>query len=399
MPFERKAPGVIFRQPVKQPLQTGIKAIDAMIPIGRGQRELIIGDRQTGKTAIAIDTIINQKGNFDKGKPVYCIYVAVGQKGSTVANIAATLEEHGALQYTVIVLATASDPAASQFYAPFAGAAIGEFYRDTGRDALIIYDDLSKQAVSYREVSLLLRRPPGREAYPGDVFYLHSRLLERAAKVIESDEVARQMNDLPESIRHMVKGGGSLTALPIIETQAGDVSAYIPTNVISITDGQIFLESNLFNAGVRPAINVGISVSRVGGNAQIKAMKKVAGTLKVDQAQYRELEAFSKFGSDLDASTLAILNKGAKNVEILKQGQYSPVPVENQIAIIYCGTMRLLKEIPINKVKAFEADFLEYLSLKHKDVLEDLRKGNINNDITKILENAAAEVAIKFKQN
>jgi F-type H+-transporting ATPase subunit alpha len=399
MPFERKAPGVIFRQPVKQPLQTGIKAIDAMIPIGRGQRELIIGDRQTGKTAIAIDTIINQKGNFDKGKPVYCIYVAVGQKGSTVANIAATLEDHGALQYTVIVLATASDPAASQFYAPFAGAAIGEFYRDTGRDALIIYDDLSKQAVSYREVSLLLRRPPGREAYPGDVFYLHSRLLERAAKVIESDEVARQMNDLPESIRHMVKGGGSLTALPIIETQAGDVSAYIPTNVISITDGQIFLESNLFNAGVRPAINVGISVSRVGGNAQIKAMKKVAGTLKVDQAQYRELEAFSKFGSDLDASTLAILNKGAKNVEILKQGQYSPVPVENQIAIIYCGTMGLLKDIPINKVKAFEADFLEYLSLKHKDVLEDLRKGNINNDITKILDNAAAEVVIKFKQN
>ncbi len=309
-----------------------------MIPIGRGQRELIIGDRQTGKTAIAIDTIINQRSNFEKGKPVYCIYVAVGQKGSTVANIAKTLEENGALEYTVIVLATASDPAASQFYAPFAGAAIGEFFRDTGRDALIIYDDLSKQAVSYREVSLLLRRPPGREAYPGDVFYLHSRLLERAAKIIESDEVARQMNDLPESIRHMVKGGGSLTALPIIETQAGDVSAYIPTNVISITDGQIFLESSLFNSGVRPAINVGISVSRVGGNAQVKAMKKIAGTLKVDQAQYRELEAFSKFGSDLDASTLAILNKGAKNVEILKQRQYAPMPVEKQIAIIYCGT-------------------------------------------------------------
>ena len=347
MPFERKAPGVIFRQPVKQPLQTGIKAIDAMIPIGRGQRELIIGDRQTGKTAIAIDTIINQRSNFEKGKPVYCIYVAIGQKGSTVANIAKTLEEHGALDYTVIVLATASDPAAAQFYAPFAGAAIGEFFRDTGRDALIIYDDLSKQAVSYREVSLLLRRPPGREAYPGDVFYLHSRLLERAAKIIESDEVAKQMNDLPESIRHMVKGGGSLTALPIIETQAGDVSAYIPTNVISITDGQIFLESSLFNSGVRPAINVGISVSRVGGNAQIKSMKKIAGTLKVDQAQYRELEAFSKFGSDLDASTLAILNKGSKNVEILKQAQYSPVPVEKQIAIIYCGTMGLLKDVPV----------------------------------------------------
>jgi len=399
LPFERKAPGVIFRQPVKQPLQTGLKAIDAMIPIGRGQRELIIGDRQTGKTAIAIDTIINQKSNFEKGKPVYCIYVAIGQKGSTVANIAATLEEHGALQYTVIVLATASDPAAAQFYAPFAGAAIGEFFRDTGRDALIIYDDLSKQAVSYREVSLLLRRPPGREAYPGDVFYLHSRLLERAAKIIESDEVARQMNDLPESIRHMVKGGGSLTALPIIETQAGDVSAYIPTNVISITDGQIFLESNLFNAGVRPAINVGISVSRVGGNAQIKAMKKIAGTLKVDQAQYRELEAFSKFGSDLDASTLAVLNKGARNVEILKQGQYAPVPVENQIAIIYCGTMGLLKDIPVNKVKAFETDYLEYLSLKHKDVLEELRKGIINNDITAVLEKAASEVAIKYRQN
>jgi F-type H+-transporting ATPase subunit alpha len=397
LPFERKAPGVIFRQPVRQPLQTGIKAIDAMIPIGRGQRELIIGDRQTGKTAIAIDTIINQKSNFEKGKPVYCIYVAIGQKGSTVANIAATLEEHGALAYTVIVLATASDPAASQFYAPFAGAAIGEFFRDTGRDALIIYDDLSKQAVSYREVSLLLRRPPGREAYPGDVFYLHSRLLERAAKIIESDEVAQKMNDLPEVIRHMVKGGGSLTALPIIETQAGDVSAYIPTNVISITDGQIFLESSLFNSGVRPAINVGISVSRVGGNAQIKAMKKIAGTLKVDQAQYRELEAFSKFGSDLDASTLAILNKGAKNVEILKQGQYAPIPIEKQIAIIYCGTMGLLKDVPINKVKSFESDFIELLELKHQDTLDSLREGKLNDDISKVLEKVASDLVIKYR--
>jgi F-type H+-transporting ATPase subunit alpha len=396
LPFERKAPGVIFRQPVKQPLQTGIKAIDAMIPIGRGQRELIIGDRQTGKTAIAIDTIINQKGNFEKGKPVYCIYVAIGQKGSTVANIAATLEEHGALQYTVIVLATASDPAASQFYAPFAGAAIGEFFRDTGRDALIIYDDLSKQAVSYREVSLLLRRPPGREAYPGDVFYLHSRLLERAAKIIESDEVAQKMNDLPEAIRHLVKGGGSLTALPIIETQAGDVSAYIPTNVISITDGQIFLESSLFNSGVRPAINVGISVSRVGGNAQIKAMKRIAGTLKVDQAQYRELEAFSKFGSDLDASTLAILNKGAKNVEILKQGQYTPMAVEKQVAIIYCGTTGLLKDIPTNMVRSFENEYLELLELRHRDILDKIRDGQITSEITSILEKVASELVIKF---
>jgi len=397
MPFERKAPGVIYRQPVKQPLQTGIKAIDAMIPIGRGQRELIIGDRQTGKTAIAIDTIINQRGNFEKGNPVYCIYVAIGQKGSTVANIAATLEEHGAMEYTTIVLATASDPAASQFYAPFAGAAIGEFFRDTGRDALIIYDDLSKQAVSYREVSLLLRRPPGREAYPGDVFYLHSRLLERAAKIIESQEVASKMNDLPESIRHLVKGGGSLTALPIIETQAGDVSAYIPTNVISITDGQIFLESNLFNAGVRPAINVGISVSRVGGNAQIKAMKKIAGPLKVDQAQYRELEAFAKFGSDLDASTLAILDKGAKNVEILKQKQYSPVPVEKQIAIIYCGTRGLLKDVPVHKVKSFEADFIEFLELKHRPVLDSLRDGKLTTEITDALDKVAAEIALKYK--
>jgi F-type H+-transporting ATPase subunit alpha len=397
LPFERKAPGVIFRQPVKQPLQTGLKAIDAMIPIGRGQRELIIGDRQTGKTAIAIDTIINQRSNFEKGKPVYCIYVGIGQKGSTVANIAKILEEKGALEYTVIVLATASDPAASQFYAPFAGAAIGEFFRDTGRDALIIYDDLSKQAVSYREVSLLLRRPPGREAYPGDVFYLHSRLLERAAKIIESDEVARQMNDLPEAIRHLVKGGGSLTALPIIETQAGDVAAYIPTNVISITDGQIFLESSLFNSGVRPAINVGISVSRVGGNAQVKAMKKIAGTLKVDQAQYRELEAFSKFGSDLDASTLAILNKGAKNVEILKQGQYTPMPVEKQIAIIYCGTTGLLKDVPVSKVKEFETEFLEYLDLKHRDILDQLSEGILNNNISDILEKTALELVKKYK--
>jgi len=397
LPFERKAPGVIFRQPVKQPLQTGIKAIDAMIPIGRGQRELIIGDRQTGKTAIAIDTIINQRSNFEKGKPVYCIYVAIGQKGSTVANIAKTLEEYGALEYSVVVLATASDPAALQFYAPFAGAAIGEFFRDTGRDALIIYDDLSKQAVSYREVSLLLRRPPGREAYPGDVFYLHSRLLERAAKIIESDEVAKQMNDIPDSIKHMIKGGGSLTALPIIETQAGDVSAYIPTNVISITDGQIFLESALFNAGVRPAINVGISVSRVGGNAQIKSMKKIAGTLKVDQAQYRELEAFSKFGSDLDATTLATLNKGARNVEILKQLQYAPIPVEKQIAIIYCGTKGLLKEVPVNKVRDFEKDYIEFLDLKHRDVLDKLRDGVLNDDITTVLEKVAIELAMKYK--
>lgn len=398
LPFERKAPGVIFRQPVKQPLQTGIKAIDAMIPIGRGQRELIIGDRQTGKTSIAIDTIINQKSNFENGKPVYCIYVGVGQKGSTVANIAKTLEEAGALQYTVIVLATASDPAASQFYAPFAGAAIGEFFRDTGRDALVIYDDLSKQAVSYREVSLLLRRPPGREAYPGDVFYLHSRLLERAAKIIDNQAVAEKMNDLPESLKPLVKGGGSLTALPIIETQAGDVSAYIPTNVISITDGQIFLESSLFNSGVRPAINVGISVSRVGGSAQIKSMKKIAGTLKVDQAQYRELEAFSKFGSDLDATTLATLDKGAKNVEILKQGLYSPVPVEKQVAIIYCGTAGLLKEVPLKKVKEFEKEFIELLEMKHRDVLDQLRDGILNDQITGTLKKVAGEVSAKYKK-
>ncbi len=396
MPLERKAPGVIFRQPVNEPLQTGIKAIDSMIPIGRGQRELIIGDRQTGKTAIAIDTIINQKEFYDKGEPVYCIYVAVGQKGSTVANIAKTLEEHGAMSYTVIVAANASDPAALQFYAPFAGASIGEFYRDTGRPALIVYDDLSKQAVSYREVSLLLRRPPGREAYPGDVFYLHSRLLERAAKIINNDEIAAQMNDLPDSIRHKVKGGGSLTALPVIETQAGDVSAYIPTNVISITDGQIFLESNLFNAGIRPAINVGISVSRVGGNAQIKSMKKVAGTLKLDQAQYRELEAFAKFGSDLDAATLAVLDKGAKNVELLKQGQYSPLTVEKQIAIIFCGTKGLLTDIPIENIREFENEFLDFIELKHKDILKKLKQGVINEEIEDRLTAIAKEIGERF---
>lgn len=398
MPLERKAPGVIYRQPVKQPLQTGLKAIDAMIPIGRGQRELIIGDRQTGKTAVAIDTIINQRENFEKGKPVYCIYVAVGQKGSTVANIAATLEKNGAMDYTVIVMATASDPAALQFYAPYAGAAIGEYFRDTGRDALIIYDDLSKQAVSYREVSLLLRRPPGREAYPGDVFYLHSRLLERAAKVIESDEVAAQMNDLPECLKGKVKGGGSLTALPIIETQAGDVSAYIPTNVISITDGQIFLESNLFNAGIRPAINVGISVSRVGGSAQVKAMKRIAGTLKLDQAQFRELEAFSKFGSDLDAATMRVLDKGRKNVEILKQGQYKPMKIEHQIAIIYCGTKELLRNVPVDKVKEFESDFLEIMEIQHRNILDVLKEGNLTAEVEETLRKVAAETAEKFKK-
>jgi F-type H+-transporting ATPase subunit alpha len=397
MPLERKAPGVIYRQPVNQPLQTGIKAIDAMIPIGRGQRELIIGDRQTGKTAVAIDTIINQRENFEKGTPVYCIYVAIGQKGSTVANIAATLEKHGAMDYTVIVSATASDPAALQYYAPYAGAAIGEYFRDTGRDALIIYDDLSKQAVSYREVSLLLRRPPGREAYPGDVFYLHSRLLERAAKIIASDEIAAKMNDLPDSLKGIVKGGGSLTALPIIETQASDVSAYIPTNVISITDGQIFLESNLFNSGVRPAINVGISVSRVGGNAQVKAMKKIAGTLKLDQAQFRELEAFSKFGSDLDAATMRVLDRGRKNVEILKQGQYAPIKIEHQIAIIYCGVKELLRNVPVEKIRAFEKDFIELLEMQHRPVLDELRKGILNDEISDILEKAASEVAERFK--
>ena len=397
MPLERKAPGVIYRQPVNQPLQTGIKAIDAMIPIGRGQRELIIGDRQTGKTAIAIDTIINQKMFYEKGEPVICIYVAIGQKGSTVANIVKTLEEKGAMPYTVVISATASDPAAMQFYAPFAGAAIGEFFRDTGRSALCIYDDLSKQAVAYREVSLLLRRPPGREAYPGDVFYLHSRLLERAARIISSDVIAKQMNDLPASIRDMVKGGGSLTALPIIETQAGDVSAYIPTNVISITDGQIFLETNLFNSGIRPAINVGISVSRVGGNAQIKSMKKVAGTLKLDQAEYRELEAFSKFGSDLDASTKAVLDKGARNVEILKQLQYSPMPVEKQIAIIFCGTRNLLKNIPAVSVANFEVEFLHHLEASHKEVLKNLQEGKLLDEDIKILEQAASELSKKFE--
>ena len=397
MPLERKAPGVIYRQPVSEPLQTGLKSIDAMIPIGRGQRELIIGDRQTGKTAIAIDTIINQKEFYKKGEPVYCIYVAIGQKGSTVANIQKTLEEAGAMDYTVIVAATAADPAALQFYAPFSGCSIGEYFRDTGRPALIIYDDLSKQAVSYREVSLLLRRPPGREAYPGDVFYLHSRLLERAAKIIQSDEIAKSMNDLPEQLKPLVKGGGSLTALPIIETQAGDVSAYIPTNVISITDGQIFLEANLFNAGVRPAINVGISVSRVGGNAQIKSMKKIAGTLKLDQAVYRELEAFSKFGSDLDAATKAVLDKGSKNVEILKQAQYSPMAVEKQIAIIYCGTQGLLSDIPLEKVKEFETEFLEYMELKHKDVLAALAQGKLSDDITGTIVDVAKEIIEKYK--
>jgi len=398
MPLERKAPGVIYRQPVKQALQTGLKPIDAMIPIGRGQRELIIGDRQTGKTAIAIDTIINQRENFEKGEPVYCIYVAIGQKGSSVASIAKTLEKYGAMDYTVIVAANASDPAAMQFYAPFAGAAIGEYFRDTGRDALVIFDDLSKQAVSYREVSLLLRRPPGREAYPGDIFYLHSRLLERAAKIIESDEVAKNMNNLPESIKDKVKGGGSLTALPIIETKAGDVSAYIPTNVISITDGQIFLENNLFNAGVRPAINVGISVSRVGGNAQIKAMKKVAGTLKLDQAQYREYEAFAKFGSDLDATTKSILEKGIRNVEILKQQQYQPMPVEKQIAIVYLGTHNLLKEVPVDKIKEFETNFLQYLDTNHKeDILDTLKKGIINEEIENKLKKIAQDLSFKYK--
>jgi len=392
MPLERKAPGVIYRQPVNEPMQTGIKSIDAMIPIGRGQRELIIGDRQTGKTTVAIDTIINQKEFFDKGEPVYCIYVAVGQKGSTVAGIAKTLEDAGALQYTTIVAANASDPAPMQFYAPFAGAAIGEYFRDTGRPALIIYDDLSKQAVAYREVSLLLRRPPGREAYPGDVFYLHSRLLERAAKVIADDTIAAQMNDLPESLKGMVKGGGSLTALPIIETQAGDVSAYIPTNVISITDGQIFLEADLFNSGVRPAINVGISVSRVGGSAQIKPMKKVSGTLKLDQAQYRELEAFAKFGSDLDAATMAVINKGERNVEILKQGVNAPMSVAHQVAIIYVGTKGKLNKVPTNKVKAFEVALIEYMEANQKAALDSIAAGKWTDAEIAAIEASVAEV-------
>ncbi|MCJ0741293.1 F0F1 ATP synthase subunit alpha [Pedobacter montanisoli] len=396
MPLERKAPGVIYRQPVNEPLQTGIKAIDAMIPIGRGQRELVIGDRQIGKTAVCIDTIINQKEFYEAGNPVFCIYVACGQKASTVANVVRTLEENGAMAYTVVVAASAAEPAPLQFYAPFAGAAIGEFFRDTGRPALIVYDDLSKQAVAYREVSLLLKRPPGREAYPGDVFYLHSRLLERAAKINANDEIAKSMNDLPESIKGIVKGGGSLTALPIIETQAGDVSAYIPTNVISITDGQIFLESNLFNSGIRPAINVGISVSRVGGNAQIKSMKKVAGTLKLDQAQYRELEAFSKFGSDLDAATKSVLDKGARNVEMLKQAQFSPFTVEKQVAIVYAGTKNLMRNVPINKVKEFEAEYLQALELRHADTLAALKAGKFDDAITGVLDTVAKEISSKY---
>ncbi|RZK53359.1 MAG: F0F1 ATP synthase subunit alpha, partial [Pedobacter sp.] len=395
MPLERKAPGVIYRQPVTEPLQTGIKAIDAMIPIGRGQRELVIGDRQIGKTAVCIDTIINQKEFYEAGNPVFCIYVACGQKASTVANVVRTLEENGAMAYTVVVAASAAEPAPLQFYAPFAGAAIGEFFRDTGRPALIVYDDLSKQAVAYREVSLLLKRPPGREAYPGDVFYLHSRLLERAAKINSNDDIAKNMNDLPESLKGIVKGGGSLTALPIIETQAGDVSAYIPTNVISITDGQIFLESNLFNSGVRPAINVGISVSRVGGNAQIKSMKKVAGTLKLDQAQYRELEAFSKFGSDLDAATKSVLDKGARNVEMLKQAQFSPFTVEKQVAIVYLGTKNLMRSVPVNKVKEFEAEFLQALELRHPETLKALKAGKLD-DAVEVLETVAKEISSKY---
>lgn len=396
MPLERKAPGVIYRQPVNEPLQTGIKSIDAMIPIGRGQRELIIGDRQTGKTAVAIDTIINQKEFYDKGEPVYCIYVAVGQKASTVAQVVNALEKGGALPYTVVVAASASDPAPMQFFAPFTGAAIGEFFRDLGKPALVVYDDLSKQAVAYREVSLLLRRPPGREAFPGDVFYLHSRLLERAAKVNASDSIAQAMNDLPDSIRHLVKGGGSLTALPIIETQAGDVSAYIPTNVISITDGQIFLETNLFNSGIRPAINVGISVSRVGGNAQIKSMKKVAGTLKLDQAQFRELEAFAKFGSDLDASTKLTIDRGRRNQEMLKQAQFSPVPVEQQVAIIYACTNGLVDNVAVNKMKGFETEYLQTLVSGHKGVLEALGKGKLDAEQTDVLKSVAREVALKY---
>ncbi len=398
MPLERKAPGVIYREPVSEPLQTGLKPIDSMIPIGRGQRELIIGDRQTGKTAVAIDTIINQRENFEKGQPVYCIYVAVGQKASTVAKVLATLESEGALEYTVIVSATASNPAPMQFFAPFAGAAIGEFFRDTGRAAVVVYDDLSKQAVSYREVSLLLRRPPGREAYPGDVFYLHSRLLERAAKIISSDRIARQMNDVPQSIAHLVKGGGSLTALPIIETQAGDVSAYIPTNVISITDGQIFLELNLFNSGVRPAINVGISVSRVGGAAQIKSMKKVAGTLKLDQAQFRELEAFAKFGSDLDAATKLTIERGRRNQEILKQPQYSPMPVEQQVAIIYVSTKGAIDNIPAANVREFAKEYLVTMTTEHSDVLKELREGKLTEEAEETMRQVATSLSPNFEK-
>ena len=396
MPLERKAPGVIFRQPVSEPLQTGIKSIDAMIPVGRGQRELVIGDRQTGKTTVCIDTILNQKEFYDAGEPVYCIYVAIGQKASTVAGIAKMLENKGALAYTTIVAANASDPAPMQVYAPFAGAAIGEFFRDTGRPALIIYDDLSKQAVAYREVSLLLRRPPGREAYPGDVFYLHSRLLERSSKVIADDRIAKNMNDLPDSLKSLVKGGGSLTALPIIETQAGDVSAYIPTNVISITDGQIFLESNLFNAGVRPAINVGISVSRVGGSAQIKSMKKVAGTLKLDQAQYRELEAFAKFGSDLDDATLNVLEKGKRNVEILKQAQNDPFTVEDQVAIIFAGSKNLLREVPVNKVKEFERQYIDFLNAKHRKTMDIIKSGKLTDEVVDVLTKTAEELSASY---
>jgi len=397
MPLERKAPGVIYRQPVTEPLQTGIKSIDAMVPVGRGQRELVIGDRQTGKTTVCIDTILNQKEFYDAGEPVYCIYVAIGQKASTVAAIAKTLEDKGALAYTTIVAANASDPAPMQVYAPFAGAAIGEYFRDTGRPALIVFDDLSKQAVAYREVSLLLRRPPGREAYPGDVFFLHSRLLERSAKVINDDKIAKQMNDLPDSLKDKVKGGGSLTALPIIETQAGDVSAYIPTNVISITDGQIFLTSDLFNSGVRPAIDVGISVSRVGGSAQIKSMKKVAGTLKLDQAQYRELEAFAKFGSDLDPTTMSVIQKGKRNVEILKQGQNDPYPVENQIAIIYAGSKNLLRDVPVDKIKEFERDYIEFLDAKHRDTLDTLKAGKLTDEVIDTLTQTAKELSAKYK--
>ena len=398
MPLERKAPGVIFRQPVNQPLQTGLKSVDAMIPIGRGQRELIIGDRQTGKTSIAIDTILNQKSNYEAGKPVYCIYVAIGQKASSVATLVNTLREHGALEYTIVLAANASDSASMRYYAPFAGAAIGEFFRDSGRHALVVYDDLSKQAVAYREISLILRRPSGREAYPGDIFYLHSRLLERAAKIIANDEVAETMNDLPAVLKPIVKGGGSLTALPIIETQAGDVSAYIPTNVISITDGQIFLETGLFNQGMRPAINVGISVSRVGGNAQVKAMKKIAGTLKIDQAQYRELESFSKFGGDLDPVTEMVIDKGRKNSMILVQPQYSPMRVEDEIAVIYCGTKGLLRNVPLDKVAEFEKVFLQILKTKYKtEVLDELRAGKLTEEMEKILQDVAADVANRFK--
>ena len=396
MPLERKAPGVVFRQPVNEPLQTGIKSIDAMIPVGRGQRELVIGDRQTGKTTVCIDTILNQKEFYDAGEPVYCVYVAIGQKASTVAAITKTLEDRGAMAYTTIVAANASDPAPMQVYAPLAGAAIGEYFRDTGRPALIIYDDLSKQAVAYREVSLLLRRPPGREAYPGDVFYLHSRLLERAAKVISDDNIAKEMNDLPEPIKSKVKGGGSLTALPIIETQAGDVSAYIPTNVISITDGQIFLESDLFNSGVRPAINVGISVSRVGGSAQIKSMKKVSGTLKLDQAQFRELEAFAKFGSDLDAATLNVIEKGKRNVEILKQAQNDPFKVEDQVAIIYAGSKNLLRDIPVDRVKEFESEYIRVLNDKHSEILSTIKQGKLTDEVTSTLEKVCADLVSKF---